>query len=452
MGDAGLQGAPHRRVYREYRDVGFAGVRRLPAAWQVLPLKRAARLNPDTLSEEMDPEFEFDYVDIGGVTAETGITSTERMRFSGAPSRARRRLAPGDVIISTVRTYLRAVALVGHVDVPLVGSTGFAALRPHPGLDARFLWRALSSSVFIENVVAHSEGIGYPAISPTQLVSLPLIVPPLPEQQAIAAFLDRETARIDALVTKNEFLIEKLTEERASTTTMAVTKGLVPERPMVRSGFAWIGGIPEHWSVERVKHVARLESGHTPSRQHPEYWENCTTPWFTLGDVWQIRDGQAEYVTETAEKVSALGLANSAARLLPKGTVMLSRTASVGFSAIMGVDMATTQDFVNWVCGARLLPEYLLYVFRAMKPEFERLVMGSTHQTIYMPDVGRMVCPVPPIDEQREIVTHIRRANARVDRLVAKTQALIDRLREYRAALITAAVTGQIDVRGEVAA
>jgi type I restriction enzyme S subunit len=119
------------------------------------------------------------------------------------------------------------------------------------------------------------------------------------------------------------------------------------------SGVEWLGDVPEHWGVMPIGRAARLESGHTPSRLHPEYWEHCTVPWFTLADIWQIREAGADYIYETKEKVSEVGLANSAARVLPKGTVMLSRTASVGFSAIMGVDMATTQDFANWVCGPR---------------------------------------------------------------------------------------------------
>jgi type I restriction enzyme S subunit len=87
------------------------------------------------------------------------------------------------------------------------------------------------------------------------------------------------------------------------------------------SGVEWLGEIPAHWKVTRTKFAAHLRSGHTPSRQHPEYWLNCTIPWFGLADVWQIRESQVEYVSETAEKISELGLANSAARLLPRGTV-----------------------------------------------------------------------------------------------------------------------------------
>ncbi len=145
-----------------------------------------------------------------------------------------------------------------------------------------------------------------------------------------------------------------------------------------------------------------------------------------------------------------MGIGNSAARLLPAGTVIVSRTASVGFSGIMARPMATTQDFANWVCGSQVRPEYLLYVFRAMQPEFRRLIMGSTHQTIYMPDVGRFVTPVPPTPEQDRIVAHIRTEAAKLDAIIDKSREQLARLQEYRTALISAAVTGQIDVRGEM--
>ena len=208
-----------------------------------------------------------------------------------------------------------------------------------------------------------------------------------------------------------------------------------------RSGIGWIGEMPARWGVTPIRLAARLESGHTPSRSKPEYWEDCEVPWFTLGDVWQIRDGLTNVVTETKEKVSKLGLANSAARLLPKGTVILSRTASVGFSAIMGIDMATTQDFANWVCGPTLNPKYLLYVFRAMGGEFERLRMGSTHNTIYMPDIRSMRCPLPPLDEQKMISSFLDVETSKIDGLVSEQRRLIELLKEKRQAVISHAVT-----------
>jgi type I restriction enzyme, S subunit len=260
-------------------------------------------------------------------------------------------------------------------------------------------------------------------------------------------FLDRETVMIDSLILEQQRLIELLKEKRQAVISHAVTKGLNPDVPMKVSGVEWIGDVPRHWTVLPIRMVARLESGHTPSRARPEYWENCTVPWFTLADVWQIREARAEYVHETKERISELGLANSAARLLPSGTVLLSRTASVGYSAIMGVGMATTQDFANWVCGPRVLPEYLLYIFRSMSGEFRRLMMGSTHSTIYMPDIQAMRCALPPIEEQATIVAFVRAEAQRFDVLSDEAERAIALLRERRTALISAAVTGKIDVR-----
>ncbi len=207
----------------------------------------------------------------------------------------------------------------------------------------------------------------------------------------------------------------------------------------------WLGKVPRHWKTGKIRRFARLKSGHTPSRQHPEYWHDCTIPWFSLADVWQIRDGGARYVHETSELVSELGLANSSARLLPKGTVILSRTASVGFSAIMARDMATTQDFANWVCGPDLRPEYLLYGFRAMKGDFDRLMMGSTHQTIYMPDIAKLALAVPPLPEQDAIIVFLDRETGKIDALVAEQEKLIALLKEKRQAVVSHAVTKGLD-------
>jgi type I restriction enzyme S subunit len=203
----------------------------------------------------------------------------------------------------------------------------------------------------------------------------------------------------------------------------------------------WIGRIPNEWDAAMIKSVARLESGHTPSRSVPAYWENCTIPWFSLADVWQLREANRKYVHETSELVSELGVANSSARILPPGTVILSRTASVGFSGIMGCEMATTQDFVNWVCGDRLKPDYLWYCLQAMTPEFDRLRFGSTHQTIYMPDVAQFKIPLPRVSEQERIANFLDAQTARVDALITEKTRLLLTLREFEEAEITCAVT-----------
>ena len=449
--------SPRFGCYSEYRDSGVAWLGEIPAHWEVSRLKECAAVhlsNVDKKSRDGESRVRLcNYVDVyyheriarDMAFMEATATSDQIRRFS---------LREGDVLItkdSETWTDIAVPALVSE-DLPgVLCGYHLALLRPHSHFMGAFLARALSAVGPRDQYHVAAKGITRFGLTADAIRNGVLPSPPLAEQRAIADFLDRETARIDALVAKKEESIRLLQEKRTALIGRAVTQGLDPNVPLTDSGVEWLGEIPAHWEVKRTKFAAKLRSGHTPSRQKPEYWKNCTIPWFGLADVWQVREGQVEYVHETAEKISEIGLANSAARLLPDGTVILSRTASVGFSAILGVEMATTQDFVNWVCGRSLRPEYLLYVFRAMGPEFRRLTMGSTHQTIYMHDVADFLTPVPPLPEQERIVAFVRHETAAIDGLMAKARQASERLEEFRAALIFAAVTGRIDVR-EVAA
>lgn len=170
--------------------------------------------------------------------------------------------------------------------------------------------------------------------------------------------------------------------------------------------------LPKHapigWQWVRLTDVARLESGHTPSRNEPSYWGG-KVKWLSLKDIKGL-DGKV--VFETSDHPTELGIDNSSARVLPKGTVALCRTASVGKSVILGCDMATSQDFVNWVCGPKLMPEYLYYAFRNSEVEFDRLQQGTTHKTIYMPIAEQFALLLPPLSEQHRIITLLDKADA----------------------------------------
>jgi type I restriction enzyme S subunit len=201
------------------------------------------------------------------------------------------------------------------------------------------------------------------------------------------------------------------------------------------------------WPRVNLRRVAKLGTGHTPSRQHPEYWVDCTIPWLTLADVWQLRDGTRQTIEETSEKISEAGLANSAAVLHPAGTVALSRTASVGFSCILSKDMATSQDYVTWTCGPSLRPRYLLHALRGLRDEILATRMGSTHQTIYMPDIERISIPLPPIDIQEKIADYLDAETGRIDNLIARRQRQVELLWERLKALAQEA-TGRTSIHG----
>ena len=311
-----------------------------------------------------------------------------------------------------------------------------------------YLSWVLNSSYGKDCLLSRQTGALHPHLNCSAVREIQVPIPPLTAQNAIASFLDRKTAAIDALIEKKQKLVELLAEKRAALINQAVTKGLDPNVPMKESGIPWIGDVPAHWDYSLLRLAAQLESGHTPSRNRPDYWvsSECSIPWFSLADVWQLRDGRQRYLGETAEKVSPTGISNSSARVLPAGTVVLSRTASVGFSGIMPVPMATTQDFANWICGPRLTPDYLWWAFQAMRPEFDRLMMGSTHQTIYMPDLRQIKVPLPSIEEQARINNFLENKTSGWDSKQSALLRSIARLQEYRQALITAAVTGQLDI------
>jgi type I restriction enzyme S subunit len=381
------------------------------------------------------------------------IQDTEDHITEAAVRASATRMVPAGAVLLVVRSgILRHSIPVAIAGRPLALNQDMKALIPKGHCEPRYLKYTIQGRQHALRLAWTKTGATVQSIEHELLANTLFPVPPLAEQRAIADFLDEKTAAIDALIAKKERLIELLEERRLTMIQERVAGRQGHATRLKASGLQWLGDIPAHWEVVRVRHVARLETGHTPSRQHPEYWvpEECTIPWFTLADVWQIRDGRREYVEETAEKVSPIGLANSAARLLPAGTVILSRTASVGFSGVMAIPMATSQDFVNWVCGPRIRPLYLLYVFRAMRQEFRRLTMGSTHQTIYMPDVREFKTPLPPVEEQDAIIAELRRDLCGYNGLDQRLRAQIDKLREYRQTLISAAVTGQIDIRKEI--
>lgn len=264
------------------------------------------------------------------------------------------------------------------------------------------------------------------------------------EQQAVVEFLRRETGSIDSFVQDQEQLVALMGELRRT----QIVRGIVALDGAVNRKAArtsWVETIPADWESGNIRRFASMRTGHTPSRSMPEYWEEPNIPWFSLADVWQLREGR-KYIDETSESFNELGLANSAAELLPAGTVVLSRTASIGFTGIMARPMATDQSFWNWVPKRNLMPEFLWYQLQAMRPYFESLGQGSTFKTIYQGDAAAMRIVVPPLTEQQSIVARLDQLLLEIDAAIADARKAIALSRERRAALVAAAVKGDLRV------
>ncbi|WP_324781127.1 restriction endonuclease subunit S [Thiobacillus sedimenti] len=192
----------------------------------------------------------------------------------------------------------------------------------------------------------------------------------------------------------------------------AATTGVIPGDIAISVGNP-NSPLPVGWEWRLLTDLARLETGHTPSRRHPEYWGG-SVPWVGIRDATGNHGGT---IYETAQYTNELGIRNSSARVLPANTVCLSRTASVGYVVVMGVPMATSQDFVNWVCGPDLDYRYLKYVLLGERRSFLRFASGTTHQTIYFPEVKAFHIALPPREVQVSIADILGALDDRINLL-----------------------------------
>ena len=316
----------------------------MPAHWEVRRLRNVAEMrvsNVDKLTKNDErPVRLCNYTDVyknDRIRAEMPF-----MRATATTDEIERfRLRVGDVLItkdSEAWDDIGVPSLVSVAAPDLISGYHLALLRPRDyELLGGYLLRALQSKNLAYQFHIEAKGVTRFGLTHSGIKSVWLPVPPLPEQAAIVRFLDHADRLIRRYVRAKEKLIALLEEQKQVVIHQAVTGRIdvrtgQPYPAYKPSGVEWLGDVPTHWQVKKLTQIARQETGHTPSRKVAAYWkpEDCTIPWLSLSDVWQLRIGKV-YIYATKEKVSEIGLANSAARLLPKGTVVLSRTASVGF-------------------------------------------------------------------------------------------------------------------------
>ena len=419
------------------KDSGVEWIGQVPEHWEVKPICRVTSVNDDVLPDSTTDDTPIRYVDISSVGYMEGIKQASDMCFADAPSRARRKASSGDVIISTVRTYLKAVAAVTDEYADCVFSTGFAVLRARH-LDRSFLKWMVLNELLIQAIEAHSEGLSYPAINASALVKLKSVIPPPEEQASIAATLDRETARIDALIEKKTRFIELLKEKRQALITHAVTKGLDPNVKMKDSGVEWIGQVPEHWKVARVKRLASLRN---------ERRNDVSTDTIYIG-LEDVEAGSGQYKPTNG---SSRQSEDSTVGIFYEGDVLYGKLRPYLRKAIIS-EMAGCCSTEFLVLRAektepRWLQEWLL------TPDVtHQIVSGCEGAKMPRADwghIGSIEVVYPDQPEQAKILTSLDRETARIDALISKTEQSITLLKERRAAFITAAVTGQIDLRGK---
>ena len=407
-------------------------------------LKYLASINDDSLGEDTDPDFEIRYVDIGSVDSSGNIGELPAYSFGDAPSRARRRVRDGDVIISTVRTYLQAITQIQNPPENMIASTGFAVVRPRPEFDANYCKYALREKRFLAEVEKRSVGVNYPAINAIDLANIPVYIHPLPRQRTIADYLDRETKRLDALVAAKERLLVLLAEKRLAIIDRAVTRGIennVASRIFVSP---WLDEIPAHWSVGRLKDFGSLLAGVGFPHQFQGV-EGEILPFYKVRDLANSVDGR--YMAPSSNTISFETAAALRAHVIPEEAIVY---AKIGAALLLNRRRITTvpcvidNNMTAYIPKADDLTSKWAYYWMSIL-DFGIFANPGAVPSFSEGDQGQLPIAIPPVSEQYAIVDYLDRETARLDELAARTRDTTALLRERRAALVAAAVTGQIE-------
>jgi type I restriction enzyme S subunit len=401
-------------------------------------LKYAATINDESLSESTDSEFDLAYIDIGNVDSQGQIHNIVNYRFEDAPSRARRIVRDGDVIISTVRTYLQAIAPVENPQYNLIVSTGFAVIRPSQVLEHRFCKYALRANRFLWEVESRSTGVSYPAINASDLADIKVYLPEVGVQRQIANYLDRETARIDQLIAEKERMLALLNEKHSALISRVVTRGLDPNAPLKPSGLEWLGEIPAHWEIPRAKGLFREVDIRTDTGEE------------TLLSL-RMGKGLVPHEEVSDKRLEASDVTGF--KKIEPGQMVINRMrAASGLIAVATESGLVSPDYsVFEVVDNELSIEYFLELFKTtlLQAVFRSSSkgLGTGEQgflRLYTDSFLSIHFPYPPVHEQQAIAAFIQKERTEMLQMESLLIRSIELAKERRAALITAAVTGQI--------
>ena len=450
------------RRYPDYRDSGVEWLGEIPAHWEVRPLKTLASIRPsnvDKKSKEGEvPVRLCNYVDVyynDFITAEL-----EFMSATATPEQARRfQLRAGDVLITKDSESWNDIAVSTFVpeDLPeVLCGYHLAQIQPGPDLDGRFLARQFSAIGPRDQFYVAANGITRFGLGGAAIRTGLFAVAPLEEQRVIVAFVNRETAKIDALVEKQERLIELLQEKRTALITRAVTRGLDPNVPMKDSGVEWLEEIPSHWETPSLGRV-------TVSRCDGPFGSGLKSEHYSDSGIRVVRlqnIGWADFINLDAAYLDEAYARRLGDHSVKGADILIAGLGDdghpVGRACVAPVEiepaMVKADCFRFRLDRQRVLPRYAAFQLSATASAVSGYhATGATRTRMNLTTSARRKIALPPVEEQRAIAIFLDYETAKVDTLVAKVRQAVEHLKEYRTALISAAVTGKIDVRNEAA-
>ncbi|MCX6581560.1 MAG: restriction endonuclease subunit S [Candidatus Aminicenantes bacterium] len=423
----------NRKPYPQYKPSGVEWLGDVPEHWEVKRLK----YNFQLLTAKTENRTKS--IALENIESWTGRFIETETEFDGDGVA----FVKDDILFGKLRPYLAKV-LKADISGEAVGD--FFVLRPQKTIDSNFASNYLRSKDFINIIDGSTFGSKMPRASWDFMGSVNIPLPPLPEQKTIAAFLDIETGRIDALVAKKKRLVELLREKRTALISRAVTKGLDLSVKMKQSGVEWLGDVPEHWEVKRLKFILQnpLQYGANEAAE----LDDPELPRFVrITDVDESGNLREETFRSLPEEVAK-------PFLLDEGDILFARSgATVGKSFFYRKSWGRAA-YAGYLIRARLKkriaqPDFINFITKSIfyQQWISSILIQATIQNVSAEKYVSFLIPLPPLPEQQAIAAFLDRETGKIDALIAKVETAVEKLKEYRTALISAAVTGKIEVR-----
>ena len=437
--------------YPKYKDSGVAWLGEVPEHWGSFPLKYIATIKTGYAFSSDD------FIEEGIPVLRIGDINTE-----GKVDLSKAQFLPDNYSVSNSDVLVKKGDIVMAMTGATIGKAGLY-LEPYPSLLNQrvclfrvkqpnlqgYLWWILTAAFYADHITLESVGGAQPNISDYKLLQCAIPTPSSIEQTLISTFLDAETAKIDTLVSEQKRLIELLKEKRQAVISQAVTKGLNPDVPMKDSGVEWLGAVPEGWEVKPMRMIANIVRGASPRPAgDPRYFGGDEVPWVTVAE---ITKNNSIYLTETESFLTQEGSIHS--NLFSRGTLIYSNSgATLGVPKILSLDACANDGVVAFLnlsneVNAEFLFHYLASITDSIR---EKVRQGSGQPNLNTDIVKNLRFGLPPLGEQDVIVTRIAELINQFDTLTTEAHRAIALLQERRTALISAAVTGQIDVRNYI--
>lgn len=420
------------------KDSGVEWIGEIPAGWSVKRVKhifirkneKAMQENPVVLSLARDG------VKVRDISNNEGQIAESYYNYNPVEK--------GDLLLNPMDLYSGANCSISKVEGVI--SPAYINLKAKEGISPEFYDYYFKVQYWLMAFFSYGKGVSYDnrwTLGAEILMNYPVVSLPYKEQCERANYLDRKCAEIDAIIAKQQQIIEKLKEYKLSVITEAVTKGLDPNVPMKDSGVEWIGKVPENWQLSHIGNLVEMGSGGTPDRKKTEYWENGNIPWMSSGEI------NNEYIYSTIEQITELGLQNSNAKILPVNTVMLGligQGKTKGLAAILKNEVCCNQNLAYLIADEKFLHyRYLFYCFKAMY-FYMRGLVGESQAGIYSYFLKKLYIPLPDTERQIKISDYLDAKCKAIKTTIAVRESIIERFTDYKRTLIYEIVTGKREV------